>query len=240
MRPFPMAAAPTRLKKRQLLQRNGTVERHLPLVRPIAARYAAHTHETRDDLEQVGVMGLIRAAEMYDRAKGVPFSAYARQHIRGAILHYLRDTAPMVRQPRRVQERRLQLARLQTQLEARLGRRPDAEALRRCMGLSEPQWQRLQQLGPLSARLWIDQDRLEQVPDWDDGPAGRGDELLQALTLLEPRQRQVLQEVVLNGRSLRQVALCQGSSAATVHRTLQSALAALRTRLCPPSGAATC
>lgn len=235
-----MAPTPIRLRQRQLQQRNGTVERHLPLVRPIAAHYAAHTHETRDDLEQVGVMGLIRAAELYDRTQGVPFSAFARQHIRGAILHYLRDTAPMIRQPRRLQERRLQLSRIQIQLEARLGRRPRTEELRRCMGLSEPQWQRLQQYGPLSARRWLDQDSLEQVPDRSESPAVRGDGLLKALAGLQPRQRQVLQEVVLQGRSLRDVARCQGSSAATVHRTLHAALAALRTRVCPPSGAAAC
>lgn len=235
-----MAPSPIRLRKRQLQQRNGTVERHLPLVRPIAAHYAAQTSETRDDLEQVGVLGLIRAAELYDRSQGVPFSAFARQHIRGAILHYLRDTAPLVRQPRRLQERRLQLARVQAQLEASLGRRPGSDELRRCMGLSEPQWQRLQRCEPMSARLWLDQDSLEQVPDQSDSPRGRRDDVLNALNGLQPHQREVLQEVVLKGRSLREVARCRGSSAATVHRTLHAGLGALRTRLCPPSGAAAC
>ena len=93
-------------------RRNQLVEAHLGLVRPIAAHYAASSPEWREDLEQVGLLGLIRAADLYDSSRAVPFSAYARRHIRGAVLHHLRDTAPLVRAPRQVQERRQRLRRL--------------------------------------------------------------------------------------------------------------------------------
>ena len=90
---------------RRLLQRNRQVEANRDLVGPIAAHYAAHSAEAREDLEQVGLLGLIRAAELYSSDQGTPFEAFAKPHIRGAILHYLRDQAPAVRLPRRQAER---------------------------------------------------------------------------------------------------------------------------------------
>ena len=70
---MPHSTATTR--GRRLLHRNGQVERHLGLVPPIAGHYARHCAEARDDLEQVGLLGLIRAAELYNPATTVPFSA---------------------------------------------------------------------------------------------------------------------------------------------------------------------
>lgn len=226
--------------RQALRRRNTTVEQHLRLVRPIAAHYAAHSSEARDDLEQVGVLGLITAAERYDHRLKVPFEAFARQHIRGAILHYLRDTAPMVRLPRRLQERRLQLARLQEDGQSRQGCNPQAEELRRRMGLSHGQWQRLQQSPPLAKRRWLDQDTLEQLPEPLPEPGSRAPEAIRAMAELHPRQRSVLRDVLLKGRSLREVARRQGSSAATVHRLLHAGLAALRIRLSRPADAPAC
>jgi RNA polymerase sigma-B factor len=66
----------------------------LALVAPIARHYARLTRESADDLTQVGLLGLLRAAERFVASRGLPFEPFARQHIRGAILHYLRDQAP--------------------------------------------------------------------------------------------------------------------------------------------------
>ena len=72
---------------RPLQRRNNRVEANLLLVDPLAARYARCTGESFEDLRQVGRLGLIRAAERYRDAAAVPFTAFARPHIRGAILH---------------------------------------------------------------------------------------------------------------------------------------------------------
>lgn len=75
--------------KQQQCKRNRRVRQHLDLVLPLARYYVLRTNVDMDDLIQVGRLGLIRAANLYSESRGVPFSAYARPHIRGAILHYL-------------------------------------------------------------------------------------------------------------------------------------------------------
>ena len=84
--------------------RNERIEHHLKLVDPIAGHYAKRSGLDRDDLKQVGRLGLLRAAEGYEQGQDKPFEVYARPHIRGAILHYLRDSVGLVRLPSRLQE----------------------------------------------------------------------------------------------------------------------------------------
>jgi RNA polymerase sigma factor for flagellar operon FliA len=68
------------------------VTENLPLVRYIAARIGATIPASveLDDLIQTGTLGLIDAVRRYDPSKGIPFPAYARYRIRGAILDALR------------------------------------------------------------------------------------------------------------------------------------------------------
>lgn len=87
--------------------RNHRVESHLHLVEPWVRRYSRCSAEAVDDLRQVALEGLIRAAERFNGDKQVPFEAFARPHIRGAVLHYLRDCSHVIRIPRRLQEQRL-------------------------------------------------------------------------------------------------------------------------------------
>jgi RNA polymerase sigma-B factor len=78
------------------------IERHLPLVRSIARRYAGGG-EPLEDLAQVGAIGLIKAADRFDEARGVAFGAYAAPFVAGEIRHHLRDRCAPVRVPRRLQ-----------------------------------------------------------------------------------------------------------------------------------------
>ena len=77
-------------------ERNALVEEH----RRLAAVIAASFHRRfpgrfeLDDLVQIGVLGLIDAAARYQPWRGVPFRAYARHRIRGAILDALRGRDP--------------------------------------------------------------------------------------------------------------------------------------------------
>lgn len=228
---------------RGLQERNARVQAHLALVGPIASHYARRSPESCDDLDQVGRLGLIRAAELYDSQQAVPFSAYARRHVRGAILHYLRDTAPLVREPRRLQERRRLLRQQECRLTSALGRRPSSEELRRSLALNEEQWSDLARTAGGWQQGWLDE--LEQNQHGDDEEQAeqdcrRGERLRSALHALPAPQRRVLRSVVLEGLSLRKVAEQQGTSLTTTHRQLQRALDLLRTRLSDPSAVPGC
>ena len=77
------------------------IERHLPLVRAVARRFAGR--EELDDLVQVGSIGLIKAVDRFDAGYGVSFAAFATPAIAGEIRHHLRDRSAPVRVPRRLQ-----------------------------------------------------------------------------------------------------------------------------------------
>lgn len=74
------------------LTEDQAVTESLPLVRFIAARIASTIPASveLDDLIQTGTLGLIDAVRRFDPSKGIPFPAYARYRIRGAILDALR------------------------------------------------------------------------------------------------------------------------------------------------------
>jgi RNA polymerase sigma factor for flagellar operon FliA len=77
------------------MDRSGTTEllsQHTPLVRRLALQLLAKlpANVELDDLIQVGMMGLLDAAERYQNDKGATFETYASQRIRGAMLDELR------------------------------------------------------------------------------------------------------------------------------------------------------
>ena len=49
----------------KLKRQNKQIEEHLQLVRPIALHYAFRTGQDKEDLTQVGILGLIRAAQLF-------------------------------------------------------------------------------------------------------------------------------------------------------------------------------
>jgi RNA polymerase sigma factor for flagellar operon FliA len=63
-----------------------------PLVQRIARRIRSRLPQgiALDELVSTGVIGLIEAVERYDPARGIPFEAFAKHRIQGAILDSLR------------------------------------------------------------------------------------------------------------------------------------------------------
>ncbi|HEX2660041.1 MAG TPA: sigma-70 family RNA polymerase sigma factor [Polyangia bacterium] len=72
--------------------RDGLVEKHLPLVQSVARKLKAQitARVEFDDLIGYGSKGLIEAAERFDPRHGVAFTTFAYYRIRGAMLDGLR------------------------------------------------------------------------------------------------------------------------------------------------------
>lgn len=216
--------------------RNHRVEEYRTIVRPIALHYAGLCREQVEDLEQVGLMGLIRAAELYRSERSIPFGAFARPHIRGAILHYLRDGAPILRLPRRQQELADRVRRARVRLGQELGRSPLEEELRLDLGLSAAQWQRYEQALRMARVDSLDADPEIPAPA-EPGPVAENEPCaLLVMECLEPRQVRVVRAVVLQGASLRQVARELEVSPMTAHRLLRKGLDRLRQLLGEEAG----
>lgn len=111
------------------------VETHLPLVghlvRETMQRIPAHVHV--DDLTSAGTTALVLAATNFDATRGVPFGAYARVCIRGALVDELRS---MDWASRRVRRSARALQSVEDELTGALGRTPTIDELASATGLS--------------------------------------------------------------------------------------------------------
>lgn len=218
-----------------LQRRNGLVEAHRHLVPPLAGHYGRRCQEPREDLIQVGLLGLIRAAELYRPDQQTPFAAYARPHIRGAILHYLRDLASTVRLPRRQCEQRTRLARLEEQWAGESAPRPESEAaILRQLGMTLEQQRLLRRHRHLCRPVPLDGALLDQLATPAPELRDEVDNLSRVEALLaglDPRSQKVLHWVVVQGWSYRRAAAALEVSAMTVQRCLHKGLATLRQQL---------
>lgn len=116
------AVDPPPLEARELFV-NQLIENHVEVARSIASRYRNRGIDT-DDLQQVALLGLTKAAQRFDPDSGHSFMAFAVPTIRGEVRRYFRDTGWVVRPPRRVQELQARITRAQNDLEQELGRSP--------------------------------------------------------------------------------------------------------------------
>lgn len=192
-------------------QRNARIAEHLEIVRPISIRFSRRTGHDADDLLQVGMLGLIKAAQRFRNSEGVPFTTFAKPHIRGAILHYLRDNAGMVRLPRRVQEQAQDLIRRPAPKDEQISADQESMLL---SYRNKNRWVPLPE--NLSGEL---PNSLEIVQQRERASAVRN-----ALTALPKREKEAVQLVILEGRSLRQAGHRLNVSAMTVQRRLKQGL----------------
>ena len=116
--------------------RNTLIEMNMSLVVYAASRFRSRGQE-REDVLQVGMVGLIKAIDRFDLSREVEFATFAVPYIVGEIKRYFRDTTWAVHVPRRLQEARVELAKATDELSARLGRAPRTAELAPVMDLSE-------------------------------------------------------------------------------------------------------
>jgi RNA polymerase sigma factor FliA len=83
--------------------REAVVLAAIPLVRSIIGRLNIPDHPlaTREDLEDVAILGLLQALDSYDPERGTPFVSYSYGRIRGALVDYLRSIDALPRERRR-------------------------------------------------------------------------------------------------------------------------------------------
>ncbi|MFD9482997.1 SigB/SigF/SigG family RNA polymerase sigma factor [Streptomyces sp. NPDC059991] len=139
----------------------------LPMARRLAGKYR-NRGEDSDDLRQVAALGLVKAVDRYETARGA-FEAFAVPTINGEIKRHFRDHAWTVHVPRRVQELRNRVRVARRELQARRPGEPSLADLAAQCGLSEDEVaDGLKALDAYSA-LSLDAE-LQARPTAEDGP----------------------------------------------------------------------
>ena len=83
--------------------RNDLVSETLSIARACARRFA-NRGEPLADLEQVAMLGLVKAVERFDPKFGVPFAGFAVPTITGELRRHFRDATWAVKVPRRAKD----------------------------------------------------------------------------------------------------------------------------------------
>ena len=122
-----------------LQTRDQLVMQHVDLVKSMASRLGRRLPAQVEvsELVSVGVLGLIDAASRYRPSLGVPFDAFARRRIHGAMLDALRGLDWVPRSVRKLQR---DVDSALTSLRHMLGREPDAHEIAGALGVSDDEY----------------------------------------------------------------------------------------------------
>jgi RNA polymerase sigma factor for flagellar operon FliA len=118
------------------------IERHLPLLKTTVDRMRVYLPPALevDDLYNVAYTGLASAARKFDPTHGVPFSAYATLHIRGAVHDELRR---MDWTPRTIREKARKFTDAIAALEQRLSRPATEDEVCRELSIDRDEYEEL-------------------------------------------------------------------------------------------------
>ncbi|WP_240641035.1 sigma-70 family RNA polymerase sigma factor [Nocardioides ferulae] len=212
------------------------VHQHLPLVGHIVRETLSRvpSHVDRDDLTSAGLFALAQAAQGFDAERGVPFTAYAAQRIRGGILDELRGRDWASRSVRR-RARELEVTR--SQLAVTLGRVPTNADVASATGLSEQQVaesdddvSRAQVFSLDAGEGALAEVLISAFPD----PAAAAEHqerltyLVAAIAELPDRMRTVVEEYFLAERPMAEIAAELGVTESRISQIRAEALVLLR------------
>jgi RNA polymerase sigma factor FliA len=217
------------------------VEANIPLVAHIVRETMGRlpAHVDRDDLNSAGLTALVQAGKAWDPERGIPFSKYAAQRVRGAILDELRSVDWASRSVRR-RAREIDTAR--TQLATDLRRVPDDAQVAEHLGLTLAELQRSEddtaRASVLSLDAGTEQGEVADVlpspepsPDMLVEHRERLQYLAEAVGELPERLRAVVQGYFIEERPMAELAAELDVSESRISQIRAEALVLLRDAL---------
>ncbi len=207
------------------------------------ARRFSRRGQPDDDLEQVALVGLIKAVDRYDPARGVEFSTFASPTILGELRRHFRDTSWDVHVPRGLRELVVQIPPVVEQLTRELHRSPRPSEIAARLGVATERVVEALEAADAYAALPLDtpagdgRPLAESLGDVDAALA-RVDEratLRPLIAALPERERTILRLRFFEEMSQSQIAEQVGVSQMHVSRLLTRTLETLRVGLAQAS-----
>ena len=226
-------------------QRDRLVMEHVSLVKTLAQRLAQRLPSQVEvsDLVSVGVLGLIDAAARYKPTLGVPFDAFARRRVQGAMLDSLRD---LDWAPRSLRRLRRDVDAAVAAARRRLGREPDEKDVAAEMSLSIADYDkaieqlRTLEIGAVRSLDSASEDGLSHLEVCVDPGEGASallerkelrQHLARAIEQLPDRERQILSLYFEEELTLAEIGQVIGVGESRVSQLRSLALSRLRTLL---------
>jgi RNA polymerase sigma-B factor len=125
------------------------------VVRYLALRFA-YRGEPLEDLFQVGMLGLLKAIDRFEPARGFEFITFALPTIVGEIKRHFRDKGWALHVPRRLQDLNLAVTRAAERLSMELGRSATVDDIATKLGVTSEKVLEAQELGHAYSALSLD------------------------------------------------------------------------------------
>jgi RNA polymerase sigma-B factor len=205
------------------------------------ARRFSDRGEPLEDIIQVAQIGLLKAVDRYDPARGIEFTTYATPTIVGEIKRHFRDKLWAIHVPRRLREFNYTLMRAVEELSQRIGRSPTIPEIAEAMGASFDEVLEAMEVGRAYSPVSLD----AEGPEGDEDHAvslreaiGAEDQALEhledhatlewALSTLPERPREIVRLRFFEDLSQAEIARRLEISQMHVSRILREALTRLR------------
>lgn len=211
---------------------------HRPLAEYLARRFSGRG-ESREDLEQVATIALIKAIDRFDLSREVKFSTYATATIVGELKRHFRDKGWALRVPRRLQETGLKVSKSVSELSQQLGRSPTVREIAKATGLDPEEVLEGMETAYAYSTASLDAPADEGTSTVQQ--LGQEDETLEllegwaavapALKTIPARERQILYLRFFRGLTQTQIAAELGISQMHVSRLLLRTLRVLREKV---------
>jgi|CZCB01.1.fsa_nt_gi RNA polymerase sporulation-specific sigma factor len=195
-------------------------------------------YSNKDDLFQVGVIGLIKACQKYDANMGVKFTTYAYPFILGEMRKYVREDKG-IKISRDIMKLNLKIEKASILLSQKLMREPTITELSQYLEI--PEFQLAEAMKSINAIQSLDEpingkdgkemSLHETISDINDMDLNSLIQLRDELSRLTPFEKNLIEARYMNDLTQQETAKILGISQVQVSRKEQNVLTKLRSKL---------